>query len=56
MLDNHLGEGSDHAEALGGDISVQYALTGTLDAMHPGAIQDVLDRSSFGRKPRELHA
>ncbi len=54
LLDRHLEESSDDEEAMGGEISVQYGLTGTLDAMRPGAIQDVLESSSFGRKPQEL--
>ncbi len=53
-LDSHLEHSNDDSDAVGGAVAGQYALTGTLDAMHPEAIQNVLEESKFGAKPQQL--
>ena len=52
-LDRHL----EHSkgEALGGDLAYQYGQNGSLTALSLGAAQDVLDSSSFGVNPQDLH-
>ena len=53
-LDKHLGHSNADADAVGGAIAGQYALTGTLDLLSTGGIQDVLDSSKFGSKAQHL--
>ncbi|MDT8376038.1 MAG: VCBS domain-containing protein, partial [Mariprofundaceae bacterium] len=53
-LDRHLQHSNDDADAVGGALAGQYALTGTLDAMSAGAIQDLLESSKFGNRPQQL--
>ncbi|MDX8392655.1 MAG: tandem-95 repeat protein [Mariprofundaceae bacterium] len=47
-LDAHLE--NDDEEAVGGDLSTQYALNRTLGAMRPDNIQDMLANSDFAQK------
>ncbi|MCF7821714.1 MAG: VCBS domain-containing protein [Mariprofundaceae bacterium] len=54
-LDRHLQHSNDDADAVGGAMAGQYALTGTLDAMSAGSIQDLLDSSKFGTKPQQMN-
>jgi hypothetical protein len=53
-LDKHLEHHNNDEEAMGGELASQYALTGSLDGMDYGAMQDVLDSSRFGRKPQHI--
>ncbi len=57
-LDRHLEHSNDdvHASesAVGGAMAGQYALTGTLDAITSGSIQDMLENSKFGHKAQQL--
>ena len=52
-LDSHLEQSK--GEALGGDLTYQYGKNGSLAAVSLGAAQDVLDNSSFGINPQNLH-
>jgi len=52
-LDKHLEQSK--GEALGGDLTYQYGKNGSLAALSLGTAQDVLDSSSFGVKPQDLH-
>jgi len=52
-LDSHLEQSK--GEALGGDLTYQYGKNGSLAMVSLGAAQDVLDSSSFGVNPQDLH-
>jgi len=52
-LDKHLEQSK--GEALGGDLTYQYGKNDSLAALSLGTAQDVLDSSSFGVKPQDLH-
>jgi len=53
-LDKHFEHCNDDADAVGGAVAGQYALTGTLDALTAGSIQDMLESSKFGTRPQQL--